>query len=574
MKTRDEILRDNPLADYLRKIGVPLRGSGDQLHSNRCANKQHKNDHWCVDVNVSKQIWTCHDCKGGGSIIDWLMVERGQDVATVLKSLDGSVNAPRRVWPSRPLPLPSESATMAPGPRQAPRIVAAYDYLNESHELVYQAVRLEPKSFRQRHPDGKGNWIWTMEGITRILFNLPNVLLAKTVCIAEGEKDCQTLNGAGHVATCNVGGAGKWAKAYSERLKGKDVVIFPDNDEPGRKHADDIVESLDGLANSVKVVIIPEPHKDVTEFVESFSDKERAFKELAALIEKTGHRVKPIPIYTIEEMEREYTQFLKRIAGKTLDLGKMLPQLGANIEPLVPGELLLFLANTGVGKTLLVSNLLRSISPLQSLLFELELPLTKVFERFTQMEVGCYASDVKEEYLEANAPLWKAYRGLHHIAVCPESGLSTDQIESLIEKSELKLGTRPVVVAVDYIGLLNTRNSKSRYERMSDAAEQMKIIAKRTGTIMVLSSQVARPDKSKESLEIGLHDGKDSGALENSAGVVIGCWRPERDKMMLKILKNTSGQSGAVIEAFVDGAKMQIKPTRSRYVDNGNPASD
>jgi putative DNA primase/helicase len=36
------------------------------------------------------------------------------------------------------------------------KIVATYDYTDEQHVLLYQKVRLDPKSFRQRKPDGKG----------------------------------------------------------------------------------------------------------------------------------------------------------------------------------------------------------------------------------------------------------------------------------------------------------------------------------------------------------------------------------------------------------------------------------
>src|SRR5262245_27745418 len=38
-------------------------------------------------------------------------------------------------------------------------IVAIYDYTDDKGELLYQVVRLEPKSFRQRRPDGNGGWI-------------------------------------------------------------------------------------------------------------------------------------------------------------------------------------------------------------------------------------------------------------------------------------------------------------------------------------------------------------------------------------------------------------------------------
>src|SRR5712692_7974015 len=39
-------------------------------------------------------------------------------------------------------------------------IAATYDYTNERGDLMFQVVRLVPKSFKQRRPDGRGRWIW------------------------------------------------------------------------------------------------------------------------------------------------------------------------------------------------------------------------------------------------------------------------------------------------------------------------------------------------------------------------------------------------------------------------------
>ena len=38
-------------------------------------------------------------------------------------------------------------------------IGAAYDYRDEDGKLLYQVVRMVPKDFRQRRPDGAGGWI-------------------------------------------------------------------------------------------------------------------------------------------------------------------------------------------------------------------------------------------------------------------------------------------------------------------------------------------------------------------------------------------------------------------------------
>jgi len=146
-----------------------------------------------------------------------------------------------------------------------PRIVATYDYRNEQGEILFQVVRYEPKGFKQRRPDGKGGWTWNVGGVRRVLYSLPEVLRASDVLIVEGERDVEAARRLNFVATCNPGGAGKWREEYGESLRGKQVAIIADADEPGRKHAQQVAESLYGKAASVKLLEFPQA-KDVAEW--------------------------------------------------------------------------------------------------------------------------------------------------------------------------------------------------------------------------------------------------------------------------------------------------------------------
>jgi RecA-family ATPase len=141
------------------------------------------------------------------------------------------------------------------------KIVASYDYTDEFGTLLFQVVRLAPKTFRQRRPDGKGGWIWNLEGVTRVLYRLPELLeaiaLERRVFVAEGEKDVETLARLGIVATCNPGGAGKWRDAYADQLAGADVVVLPDHDKAGRNHAEAIARSLVDKAARVRLLELP-----------------------------------------------------------------------------------------------------------------------------------------------------------------------------------------------------------------------------------------------------------------------------------------------------------------------------
>jgi len=148
-----------------------------------------------------------------------------------------------------------------------PRIVATYDYQYERGQLAFQSVRREPgadgakKDFRQRRPDGKGGWIWSTKGIRLVPYRLPELLAAdldRPVFIVEGEKDVDNLAAIEMIATTNPMGAGKWSKEFNEFLRDRHVVILPDNDEPGRKHAADVAKHLRGAAKEVYVVELPD----------------------------------------------------------------------------------------------------------------------------------------------------------------------------------------------------------------------------------------------------------------------------------------------------------------------------
>lgn len=203
-----------------------------------------------------------------------LSITEGNEGRTLLKCHAGcdfkSILVAANLKPADCFPTSLKPASGSPR-----RIVATYGYRNEKGELLYESVRYEPKDFRQRAPDGRGGWNWSLKGVRLVLFRLPEVLAAKErglpVVLVEGEKDALTLAAKHFSATCNPMGAGKWKSEFSEALRGADVVIIPDNDKPGREHADAVAASLDGVASRVRIVNLPgswngQSVKDVSDF--------------------------------------------------------------------------------------------------------------------------------------------------------------------------------------------------------------------------------------------------------------------------------------------------------------------
>jgi hypothetical protein len=147
-----------------------------------------------------------------------------------------------------------------------PRIVAEYDYTDEHGNLLYQVVRYQPKDFKQRRPDGRGGWTWR-KGARQVLYHLPEVLEAPIVFVVEGERDVETLRDYGFVATTNAGGAKThWAPQFTEALRGREVILIPDNDAPGRKRVLNIARALLGQVARLVVLELEGGSKDITEW--------------------------------------------------------------------------------------------------------------------------------------------------------------------------------------------------------------------------------------------------------------------------------------------------------------------
>ncbi len=153
------------------------------------------------------------------------------------------------------------------------RVEATYDYRDAAGDLVFQVVRYEGKQFKQRRPDGNGGWSWKLGRTPRVLYRLPELLASNRdewVFVAEGEKDVDRLATVGLIATCNPGGAGKWKRLSDDSaLHGRRVVIIPDKDTAGRDHAADVAMRLHNRAAETRVLELPGPGKDASDWFDA-----------------------------------------------------------------------------------------------------------------------------------------------------------------------------------------------------------------------------------------------------------------------------------------------------------------
>jgi hypothetical protein len=155
-----------------------------------------------------------------------------------------------------------------------PQVMTTFDYQDEYGRLLFQVVRLEPKEFRQRRPNGHGGWEWSLGTTRRVLYHLPNLIqeIGAPVVIHEGEKSVEAARKAAlpGVHTTSSGGAKNAHHTDFTPLAGRDVVVCPDNDDSGEAYLNDVAElATRAGAQSVKVLLLPNrpPKGDVVEWI-------------------------------------------------------------------------------------------------------------------------------------------------------------------------------------------------------------------------------------------------------------------------------------------------------------------
>jgi hypothetical protein len=154
--------------------------------------------------------------------------------------------------------------------------IARYTYADAGGTPIYRVRRFEPpergKVFIQQHwvppcnipgEARVGEWKGGCGTAPLVLYRLPEILSAseagKLIFIVEGEKAADAMAARGLEATYSPMGAGKWPLGnYAQWLRGARVVILPDNDAVGRKHAGEVAASLLSVASEVHMCILPD----------------------------------------------------------------------------------------------------------------------------------------------------------------------------------------------------------------------------------------------------------------------------------------------------------------------------
>ena len=244
-----------------------------------------------LSVNLDKGTWYDHEAQEGGGVLDLVVREVGCKRAAAIQWLEQ-----RGLWEK------AEQREKAPPPKVINRslrgfwvasngvdvrfgtpaiehaiklrpeqeIVATFNYRNAAGDIVYRNHRIEPgdngahKTFRMDKPNGKGGWC-AGAAACKVPYRLQDLLASTgTVYLAEGERQADKLAGWGLTASSLK----NWSDDFSKAIAGREVIILPDNDDPGRKQADKAREVLLKAGCAVHTIHLPHlpPKGDIVDW--------------------------------------------------------------------------------------------------------------------------------------------------------------------------------------------------------------------------------------------------------------------------------------------------------------------
>ena len=402
---------------------------------------------------------------------------------------------------------------------------------------------------RGKDPDGK---YVTPPGQNVRLYNVDALRDAEKVIVTEGEFDCLILQqnlqestdpSLRSIAVVGIAGANALPEGFENYFPNlKRIYAGFDNDPVGRKAATNMVTMF---GSRCRTIVLPQvcgstTVKDWTDFfLAGFEASDVA--DLITDAEMRGKR-----IFSVREAGLRWQQNLTLAPG--IQTG--FPQLDSVIHPGIrAGNVVVALAKTGTGKTVLLSNLAYNMRERRVLFVTLEMMADEIYGILRRI-VRFHHPTCTDDDIHHHMP---------YLRIVDENRLTPEDFALLVEEYKEEVGQPPEIVFIDYLGYYaRGMRGGSPYEKTSNAVMQLKEEAKRHELAVIAPHQVNRT--AREGKPIDADEARDSGVVEETADFVFGLYRPsDADEiasaspgmvtaaMQLIINKSRRGGKGKVI---------------------------
>jgi replicative DNA helicase len=267
-------------------------------------------------------------------------------------------------------------------------------------------------------------------------------------------------------------------------------------------------------------------------------------------------------LFTFDVAYEEYTDLLTKSGIST-----GFENLDRFIYPgMIPGQVAVILAKTGVGKTTfstqLIWNFVHNQEPV--LMLSLEQMKGEIASRLYKIarydNAGYTAAQVATNL-----------NGLFRLN--DENRVAPDDVAQLIEEFEEQVGQRPKAIIVDYLGYwARSFRGGSAYEQTTAAIMELKNIAKREKLVIIAPHQVNRVGNRGERLTLDM--ARDSGAIEETGDFVMSLFAPshkdgvdpgqmtfkDRADLRLELLKSRHGNAGKDVRMYFAPMSLAVRP--------------
>lgn len=352
MKQLTETQVRNYFESFNTELGLPNQNS-------ECAFlcPIHGDKHASASFNLNKGVWHCLVCDLAGDLYameGFLLPECS--FSTIKQQVDDICDGVVRSEGANTLSPKKELKSKTYRPYNVTDIYLYNAIIDGQEKTIYGITKV----LYNDEQGGKGFLVWhkaSLDGpriwhfpdnYPKILYRLPELTKAMVVFIVEGEKCVERLRQVlpdGCAATTNAfGAAGKWDDGYSQHLAGKQVIILPDNDEPGRKHANKVAASVSKYAVSVNIGYVPldEEGSDIADLIDNLvgipagdftpEQKQVVMKELLQIMHQSLRWVPTVePVETSIPTAEQAPTLLSaspvtvEVIEPTVELGDILP---------------------------------------------------------------------------------------------------------------------------------------------------------------------------------------------------------------------------------------------------------
>ena len=200
---------------------------------------------------------------------------------------------------------------------------------------------------------------------------------------------------------------------------------------------------------------------------------------------------------------------------------------------LQPSDLILVAARPSMGKTAFTLNIAQNVGVRQRktvAFFSLEMSQEQLVQRLLcqiahidsqKLRTGQLNSD--DEWSRLTDACDKLYESPVYIDDTP--GISVAEMRSKARRLKSEHGLDLIIV--DYLQLMQGRNSESRQQEISEISRSLKALARELKVPLIALSQLSRSVESRQDKRPMLSDLRESGALEQDADIVSFLYRED-----------------------------------------------